>query len=107
MVLLVPVPRAPTVSLDTVIYDGNSKEDAVAHLTQFEAQVENARLNYVAASDRRDPGAYELFQNYWTLLRDYNLAWTQDAAERLCLDRADDDEGVLIRVVDEEYHEAG
>ena len=74
---------------------------------QFEDQVENARLNYVAASDRQDPAAYELFQDYWTLLRDYNVALTQDATERLHLDHADDEAGVLMRVVDEEYNEAG
>lgn len=104
---LVLIPRASTVLPDTVIYDGSTKEDAMGEPTQFEALVENARLDYVAASDRRDPAAYELFQNYWMLLRDYNLAWTQDATEHLYLDRAGDEAGVLMRVVDEEYNEAG
>lgn len=71
-------------------------------LEHFGALVDNARYDYVRASDANASNAFELFDRYWRLLRDYNHALDLERGEP----KAPGTE-VLIRVTDEEYNEVG
>jgi antirestriction protein ArdC len=82
-------------------------------LTYFEAQVEDARRAFVQAEAARSSDANQLYADYLNLQAEYNHAWTADQRERLFASRegvglaAVPEEGVLLRVLDEEWNEMG
>ena len=82
-------------------------------LSYFEAQVEDARRTFVQAEAARSGDANQLYADYLNLQAEYNHAWTADQRERLFASRegvglaAVPAEGVLLRVLDEEWNEMG